>query len=135
MKKDYSVTSLAGALIWTAVVVLRRLSLPATGIIRFIVDILPNFGVIWLIVGLTVTFLPYFTKKEFPPQRMYLLIGVALGLVLLSEIAHTLLLNAAFDVWDLVASLVAAGWLVAEHVLEQRKNAGAGSTVSPGEGL
>ncbi len=121
MRKDYSVTSLAGALIWAAAVVLRHLSLPQTGFIRFILNIMPNFGVIWLIVGLTITFWPYLFKKEFPSNRLYALVGISLALVLLSEIVHTLLLKAPFDVWDIVASLAAACWIVVSSLLANRK--------------
>jgi len=123
MKKDYSVISLAGSLIWAAAMVLRRLSLPESGIIGQFLNVLPKFGVVWLVVGLVVTFWPHLTKKPFPANRMYLLIALSLLPVVLYKICLPLLLGvrASFNVWDYVASLAAAGWLAAGHFLEEHK--------------
>ena len=123
MKKDYSVTSLAGALVWSAAMILRRLSLPDSGIIRHLLNALPKFGVVWLIVGLVITFWPQIAKKSFPSNRVYLLIALSLLPVVLYKIILPLArdLDIVFPPLDIVASLLAAGWLGVEHYLEQRK--------------
>ena len=123
MKKDYSVTSLVGSLIWALATVLRRLPLPDSGIIRLVLNVLPKFGVVWILVGLTVTFWPSFTKKPFPPNRVYLLILLALLAVVLYKVALPLVLGhgIVFYPWDYAASLLAAGWLAVAHFMAQRK--------------
>ena len=123
MKKDYSVTSLAGALVWAAAEVLRRVLPSATGIVPLLINALPKFGVIWLMVGLMVVFWPYVLKKEFPPNLLYPMIGISLAPVLLYEILNPVLRGGSVYPWDIVASLVAACWLAAEHFLERRKAA------------
>jgi len=126
MKKDYSVTSLTGVLIWAAAVVLRRLSLPDTGIIGLLLAILPKFGVIWLIVGLTVTFWPYLAKKEFPVGWMYPLFGVSVIPALLYVILNPVIRGVGVYAWDIVACLVSACWLAVDHFFELRKQAAPG---------
>jgi len=123
MKKDYSVTSLAGALIWAAAMVLRRLSLPDSEIIGHIVNVLPKFGVVWLIVGLVVTFWPHVAKKPFPAKGMYPLILLSLLPVALYKIVLPLVRGVDLVVypWDFVASLLAALCLAVEHALASGK--------------
>ena len=123
MKKDYSVTSLVGSLIWALVIILRRFPLPKSGIIRLVLNVLPKFGVVWIIVGLTITFWPSFAKKPFPTNRMYLLILLSLLAVVFYKIFFPLIfgIGNVFYLWDYVASLLAAGWLAATHFMAQRK--------------
>ena len=123
MKKDYSVTSLAGALLWATAVILRRLSLPASEIVSPVLNMLPKFGIVWIVVGLTVTFWPHLAKKPFPPNRVYLLILLSLLPVALYKIAFPLVFGGgiALHPLDFVASLSAAGWLALAHFMEQRQ--------------
>jgi len=124
MKKDYSITSLIGSLIWVLAVILRRLPLPDSGIVRHVLNVLPKFGVVWIIVGLKVTLWPHFSKKPFPVNRMYLLIFLSCVPVVLYKVAFSLIFgswSAFFYPWDYVASLLAAGWLAAAHFLSRRK--------------
>jgi len=124
MKKDYSVTSLVGSLIWVLAMVLRHLPLPESGIVRHVLNVLPKFGVVWIIVGLTVTFWPRLTKKPFPANRMYLLIFLSWLPVVLYKIAFPLIFGTGkvfFYPWDYAASLLAAVWLAAAHFMAQRK--------------
>ena len=122
MKKDYSVTSLAGALIWGAAMILRRLPMPDAGIIRDLLNALPKFGIVWLVVGLVITFWPQLFKKPFPANRVYLLIALSLLPIVLYKIVLPLVreYDIVFPPLDIVASLLAAGWLGVEHFLEQR---------------
>jgi len=123
MKKDYSVTSLAGALLWAAAVILRRLPLPASGIVSLVLNVLPKFGIVWIVVGLTVTFWPHLAKKPFPANRVYPLISLALLPVVLYKIAYPLVFGGGIALYplDFAVSLLAAGWLALAHFREQRK--------------
>ena len=123
MKKDYSVTSLAGALIWAAAMVLRRLSLPESEIIGHILNVLPKFGVVWLIVGLVITFWPNVIKKPFPAKGVFPLILLSLLPVVLYKIVLPLVRGIDLVVypWDYVASLLAACCLAVEHAIVRGK--------------
>jgi len=123
MKKDYSITALAGSLIWAAAMVLRRLSLPESGIVSHILNVLPKIGMVWLVVGLVATFWPYVTKKPFPANRMHLLIILALLPVVLYKIAYPLVRGVPLhlNVWDFVASVAAAVWLMVGHHISERR--------------
>jgi len=122
MKRDYSVTSLAGALVWAAAMILRRLSLLESGIIGQLINALPKFGVVWLVVGLTVTFWPQLFKKPFPANRMYLLIALSLAPFVLYKICLPLVRGVpmSITVWDVAATLAAAAWLAVEHLASSK---------------
>jgi len=120
MKKDYSVTSLTGALIWAAAVALRRFMPLETGIVQLLLNVLPKFAAVWLIVGLVATFWPHAMKKELSPKGMYALIAAALALLLLYVIGRPLLTSSAVYAWDIVAAGASAGWLAVSHRLDTR---------------
>lgn len=123
MKKDYSIIALVGILIWVGAAFLRFLPMPQSGPVRFLLNVGPNFGVVWGLVGLTISFWPQWRKSEFPPKYFYALVGIALALLLASEIVHALFLNSPFDIWDMVTSLISAALLMLLHIRVQRKAA------------
>lgn len=73
-------------------------------IINRILCVAPNFGAVWVGVGLTISYFPYAFKKEFNENHIYLLGGIILVLLLISEIIHHFFLGSLFDIWDMLAS-------------------------------
>lgn len=102
-------TMLVGVMLWASTVFLRQTSIMQYSIIRSLLGVAPNFGAVWGAFGLTyTTVFPVVLKREFDLRYSVLLILIILALLLASEIIHDLFLNAPFDVWDIVASVIAA---------------------------
>lgn len=102
-------TMLVGVMLWASTVFLRQTSIMQYSIIRSLLGVAPNFGAVWGAFGLTyTTVFPVVLKREFDLRYSVPLILIILALLLASEIIHDLFLNAPFDVWDIVASVIAA---------------------------
>lgn len=103
------VTMVVGAMLWASVVFLRQTSVVQYSVVRSLLGLAPNFGVVWVGFGLTYTIVfPVVLKRKFDLRYSVPLILIILALLLASEIIHDLFLNAPFDVWDMVASVIAA---------------------------
>ena len=121
MKKIYSFLALAGCLIWVAAVVLRGTEVAANPVGDFLLGIAPNFGAAWAVVGLTLTFWPFILRRPFDMGKFALLLLATLLALLASEVVHMLWLGARFDIWDMVASVVALLVLALVRVAEKKK--------------
>lgn len=119
MKKSFQIAGIAGSLVWCAAVLVRQAGIPLASAARFLVGIMPNIGAPLVCVGLFVSFFPFVCKGEAARRERYLAIAATMLLMLLSEAVHALFLGAAFDVWDLLASLIAAVPLV---ILNRRRD-------------
>lgn len=121
MNKWYRIIALIGALIWAGATLLRELPMPIDGPVRFALNVAPNFGVVFAVVGLSIVFWPYVWKRAFPAKGMYPFLCALLVLLLGSEIIHAAFLDAPFDIWDMAASALAAAVLAIFHLASQRK--------------
>lgn len=116
-------TMLVGVFLWASTVFLRQTGVIQYGFIRSLLDVAPNFGAVWGAFGLTyTTVFPVMLKRKFDFRYSVPLILIILALLLASEIIHDLFLNAPFDVWDMVASLIAAVLLWLALVLTKQVN-------------
>ena len=122
MKKIYIILALIGMLIWTAAIFLRETSVMENGFLRRILWVAPNFGVVWAGVGFTYLIYPNIRKREFEPKYILPLVGVILVLLLLAEIIHHFFLDSPFDVWDMVASVLAAIIIIAIYIFNKHQN-------------
>lgn len=118
-KKTYSILAVIGALLWGAAIFLRNTSLMDNDIIANVLWRLPNFGVVWIGVGLTVALYPNIFKKEFNDKYFYLLSAVGFAILLLSEVIH-IFLGAAFDVWDMAASALALLFIILMRIFMKK---------------
>ena len=115
MKSIYMVLAFAGAVIWSITIFLRGTAAIDYDIIKQILWVAPNIGAVWMGVGFTFMLYPYIFKKEFNTKNIYLLLGIILLLLLASEIIHHLLLESPFDIWDMIASLIASIVIILIH--------------------
>ena len=116
MKISYRVLSISGALIWAGTVLLRGTTLMDNEIAKQILWRTPNFGAVWLSIGLFMVLYSHFLKKDFNEKYIYALIGAVLACLLLSEILHVFTSNTSFDIWDMVASILAASIIAVIHL-------------------
>lgn len=111
-KKDVALLKLIGAigmLVWALAVVLRGTPIAANETIDFFLGIAPNFGVGLLLPPLSIIYYPVIFKKESTfKQFILILIGIFI-LLFASEVIHDKFLNSSFDIYDMIASLVAFG--------------------------
>ena len=121
MKNIYMVLAFTGALIWSATVFLRETALIDYDIIRQILWVAPNIGAVWMGVGFTFMLYPYIFKKEFNTKNIYFLIGIILLLLLASEIIHHFFMESPFDIWDMIASLLASIVIILIHNFGRRR--------------
>ena len=121
MKQAYRIFAISGALIWSATIFLRGTALMEYPVMMHILWRTPNFGVVWLGVGLAAILYPHIFKREFNDKHIYLFIVAALLILLLSEIVH-LWMDASFDTWDIVASIVAAIVIITTRFCLRRRS-------------
>lgn len=112
MKRTYQIFALIGAVIWAAAVLVRGTGAVMLPLFTDLVGVAPNFGVMWVLMGLGVSFFPRLYRREAGARDRLWLAAGAMGVLLLSEIVHTVFFGAGFDWLDLLASLVAAGILL-----------------------
>lgn len=103
----FNVLGLSCALLWVLAIFLREMPVAHNPGINFWLGIAPNFGVALLLPMLLVNYYPVVFQRAL--TRRFFLYGLAIMFtgLLLSEIVHDIFLNSKFDIWDLVASLMA----------------------------
>jgi hypothetical protein len=119
-KKTYNIFVVFGAFLWGVATFLRGTALMDHHFMMHILWRTPNFGVVWVGIGLAIILCPYIFNKEFNDKYIYFLIAAVLLILLLSEIIH-LWLDASFDIWDMVASMVAAIIIIATRLCLQKR--------------
>ena len=122
MKKIYIILALIGMLVWTAAIFLRETSLMEYSFIRRLFWVAPNFGVVWAGVGFTYILYPRIRQKEFETKNTFPLVGIILVLLFVSEIIHHFFLDSPFDIWDMVASIIAAIIIIAIYIFKKHKD-------------
>jgi len=103
----FNILGLLGVLLWVLTIFLREMPVAHNPGINFWLGIAPNFGVALLLPMLLVNYYPVVFKRAL--TRRFFLYGLAILFTALvfSEVVHDIFLNSKFDIWDLVASLVA----------------------------
>ena len=113
MRKTFQFLGLNGAIIWGAAILIRSMNLSMPAALQLIVGVAPNFGVVWLLMGLYVASSPALFKRESTRKGRYLVIAVIPCVLLLSEAVHAAFLGARFDTADIIASMIALIPLIA----------------------
>lgn len=108
MKKKTSsidVMGLMGIFVWVAVLFLRSNFHTDNSIYHFVIGILPNFGAAWCVSGIAYAFISYKTSYTIKLHRIICITVVVLALV--SEVIHDQFINAPFDVYDMLITVIA----------------------------
>ena len=116
-KNVYSILLVVGIFLWSAAVLLRGTSVMDIAILKRLIWVAPNIGVVWAGVGFAYLLFPRIFKREFNPKHTAVLLGSILAALLLSETMHHFWLGSAFDIWDMAASAVAAAIVLALRTL------------------
>jgi hypothetical protein len=103
----FNILGLLGILLWALTIFLRETPVAHHPGINFWLGIAPNFGVALLLPMLLVNYYPVVFKKALTRQFFLYGLVIMLTVLFLSEVVHDIFLNSRFDVWDMVASLVA----------------------------
>ena len=121
MKKVYIVSGLIGLAMWSMTIILRETTLTNYDIVKHILRVMPNFGVVWGLVFFAMLFLVKGLKRDFNSKNIYLTLLLIMILLFLSEIIHDKFLNSPFDIWDMVASAIASVIIIVINVFRGAK--------------
>ena len=105
------VAGLLGASLWALTIFLRETPVIHNPDLRFWLGIAPNFGVGLLLPILLVNNYPAVFRKELTYRLFLCGLVMMFAALFLSEVVHALVLESGFDVYDLLASLVALGMM------------------------
>lgn len=110
----FNIMGLLGVSLWVLTIFLRETSAIDNPNLQFWLGIAPNFGVGLLLPMLFVNFYPVVFKKELTYRLFLYGLGMIFAALFMSEVVHALFLDSGFDIFDLLASLIALGimaWL------------------------
>jgi hypothetical protein len=103
----FNVLGLLGVILWVSVIFLRETPVVHNPSINFWLGIAPNFGVALLLPMLLANYYLVVFKRALTHRLFLYGLAIIFAALFLSEVVHDIFLNSRFDVWDLVASLVA----------------------------
>ena len=101
--------SMGGTLLWVgAEWIWRGFGMPQYPALVFLIGVLPNFGCVWTAAGLFVILWPKPPGRVLSKRAVSKFLYALFLCIFLSEALHALFFGAAFDIWDILASLLAA---------------------------
>lgn len=107
--KKYTITQvfgIVGGLSWSGTVLLREMLLNDSGVLNFILGIMPNISASWVFIWMGEKLINK-ARRDFTFKSAGIVSGVILLLALISEIIHGMFLNSPFDTNDIMATMVA----------------------------
>ena len=121
--KKYTIThifGIIGVLFWSGTVLLREMLLSDSGVINFILGIMPNISASWVFIWIGEKLINK-VNREFTFKTASIISGVIFLLALISEIIHEMFLNSPFDVNDIIATIVAIIFYLALFYISKHK--------------
>ncbi len=114
----FNLVGLLGVSLWMLTLFLRGTAAIHNPGLQFWLGIAPNFGVGLLLSMLLINCYPVALKlKKALTYRQFLYgLGLIFAVLFLSEVVHALFLGAAFDIFDLLVSLLALGLMAWLHL-------------------
>ena len=123
--KKYTVTSvfgIIGIISWAITILLRETSLVNIDIINFKLGVMPNISAAWFFIWM-VEIIYEKIKKDFTFKISIKVSGIIFLMAVLSEVVHDMFLNSPFDIFDIMATILAiALYLIVLYVFERNKN-------------
>ena len=121
--KKYTIThifGIIGVLFWSGSVLLREMLLSDSGVINFILGIMPNISASWVFIWIGEKLINK-VNRDFTFKTASIISGVIFLLALISEIIHEMFLNSPFDVNDIIATIVAIIFYLALFYISKHK--------------
>lgn len=121
--KKYTIThifGIIGVLFWSGTVLLREMLLSDSGVINFILGIMPNISASWVFIWIGEKLINK-VNRDFTFKTASIISGVIFLLALISEIIHEMFLNSPFDVNDIIATIVAIIFYLALFYISKHK--------------
>lgn len=123
--KKYTVTSvfgIIGIISWAITILLRETNLINIDIINFKLGVMPNIGAEWFFIWM-VEIIYEKIKKDFTFKIAIKVSGVIFLMAVLSEVVHDMFLNSPFDIFDIIATILAITfYLIILYIFERNKN-------------
>lgn len=95
-----------GGFSWTLTLLLRGTSINNIEIVNFILGIMPNISAAWFFIWIGETILNK-SNKFFDLKSSIITSGLIFLFSIISEIVHDLFLNSPFDIYDILATILA----------------------------
>lgn len=121
--RKYTIThifGIIGVLFWSGTVLLREMLLSDSGVINFILGIMPNISASWVFIWIGEKLINK-VNRDFTFKTASIISGVIFLLALISEIIHEMFLNSPFDVNDIIATIVAIIFYLALFYISKHK--------------
>ena len=121
--KKYTIThifGIIGVLFWSGTVLLREMLLSDSGVINFMLGIMPNISASWVFIWIGEKLINK-VNRDFTFKTASIISGVIFLLALISEIIHEMFLNSPFDVNDIIATIVAIIFYLALFYISKHK--------------
>ena len=121
--KKYTIThifGIIGVLFWSGTVLLREMLLSDSGVINFILGIMPNISASWVFMWIGEKLINK-ESRDFTFKAASIVSGVIFLFALISEIIHEMFLNSPFDVNDIIATIVAIIFYLALFYISKHK--------------
>lgn len=120
-EKLFSILMFIGMFIWLGGAFIRSHYTGGDPVTAFLLGVAPNFGVVWILAGIFVIYYKVIKKKSLEPKYFYWLIAGILFFLLIAEVWHEMFMNSSFDIWDIVASLIASAiWLFSYYFVKNK---------------
>ena len=124
--KKYTIThifGIIGVLFWSGTVLLREMLLSDSGVINFILGIMPNISASWVFIWIGEKLINK-VNRDFTFKTASIISGVIFLLALISEIIHEMFLNSPFDVNDIIATILAILFYLIVFYISKHKTVG-----------
>ena len=123
--KKYTVTSvfgIIGIISWAITILLRETYLVNIEIINFKLGVMPNVGAAWFFIWI-VEIIYEEIKRDFTFKVSIKVSGIIFLIAVLTEVVHDMFLNSTFDIFDIIATILAITiYLIILYIFERNKN-------------
>lgn len=111
----------AGIIMWLAATLIRKSNISHNEVSSFIVGIIPNFAAAWTMTMVFKNIFIIFTKKPYTAKIHSIICFSILAIALLSEVVFALFFNSRFDLYDILATIIAQLIMLFVPILLNRK--------------
>ena len=96
-----------GLILWVSIILQRMWGSSVSDVDTFIIGIAPNIGAAWLVTLIGKLIVIFGFKQDLTIKKHFLICAGVLSIALISEIFYYVFFHRAFDMWDIIATVVA----------------------------